>query len=418
MKSLYSASVARRITWTLFAAQSLGSAALIANATVNPIISSQLNGRDELAGLPGTLLLIGAASAAQPVGWLMQRIGRRWGLTLGFWFGAFGMVLGGLAVINHLFLLFLLGLLLIGAARGAVDQSRYAAADAQLPTARARAISTVVFAGTIGSVIGPMLVSPSGEMMALLGFDRLAGSMWTGAILFTIAGFLIFVLLKPDPSDIARSMAAETVSGVRQPATPARPLSQIVRLPAAQLAFAAMLFGQVVMVLVMTVTSLHMHHHQHGLNDVSFVIMAHTLGMYGLSMFSGPLVDRIGRPYTIAIGAFLLLLGSLGAPLSLRTEWLSFALFLVGLGWNFCYIAGSTLLADTLLPSERSTIQGTSELMVNLGSATSSLSSGLILAQLGYTALGITGAALSVLPLALALWVGLRHAVSKPQQQH
>src|SRR5262245_9237450 len=175
MDVTYSAKAARRITWTLFVTQSLGSAALIANATVNAIVGAKLSGRDALAGLPSTLLLLGAASAAQPAGYLMQRVGRRWGLALGFLIGTIGMVISGIAIVIHLFPLFLIGLLLIGGARGAVDQSRYAAADAQLPARRARAISTVVFAGTIGAIVGPALVDPSGALLGGLSFDPLAG---------------------------------------------------------------------------------------------------------------------------------------------------------------------------------------------------------------------------------------------------
>src|SRR5262245_66685399 len=126
MDVTYSAKAARRITWTLFVTQSLGSAALIANATVNPIVGAKLSGSDALAGLPSTLLLLGAASAAQPAGKLMQRMGRRWGLALGFFLGTLGMIVGGIAIVTHLFALFLLGLLLIGGARGAVGPRRYA----------------------------------------------------------------------------------------------------------------------------------------------------------------------------------------------------------------------------------------------------------------------------------------------------
>ncbi len=223
MRSIYSASAARRITWTLFVAQSLGSAALIANATVNPIIGSKLGGSDALAGLPGTLLLLGAASAAQPAGMLMQRVGRRWGLVLGFFLGSIGMVVGGMAIVVQSFWLFLLGLVLVGAARGAVDQSRYAAADAQLPDRRARAISTVVFAGTIGAIAGPALVNPSGSLLGGLNIDPLAGPMWIGALLFMLAGGLIAALLRPDPRDMAREIAA-THPDIRQPSAgqPAR----------------------------------------------------------------------------------------------------------------------------------------------------------------------------------------------------
>jgi MFS family permease len=437
MSVTYSAGAARRITWTLFVTQSLGSAALIANATVNPIVGAELSGADALAGLPGTLLLLGAAGAAQPAGHLMQRVGRRWGLALGFFVGLAGMIVGGVAIVAHSFALFLLGLLLIGAARGAVDQSRYAAADAQTPDRRARAISTVVFAGTIGAVAGPKLVGPAGNLLSGLGVTPLAGPMWSGALLFGLAGLLIVALLRPDPRDIARAIASlattdhrppttdhrqgdevtsdasrvtsDTAPGTRHPAldTPVRSIREILRLPAAQLALAAMVFGQVVMVLIMSVTSLHMHHHQHGLDDVGTVITAHTLGMFGLSVLTGPLADRFGRPLTIAIGALLLIGGSLLAPVSLMTAWLAVALFLVGLGWNLCYIAGSSLLSDILAPAERGPVQGANELVVNLTSAISSLGSGVVMAGLGYSALGLAGAGLALLPLALVGWQGL-----------
>jgi MFS family permease len=410
MSVTYSAGAARRITWTLFVAQSLGSAALIANGTVNPIVGAELSGRDSLAGLPSTLLLLGAASAAQPAGYLMQRVGRRWGLALGFLVGLSGMIVGGVAIIAHSFALFLLGLLLIGGARGAVDQSRYAAADAQTPERRARAISTVVFAGTIGAVAGPKLVGPAGNLLSSLGVTALAGPMWSGALLFGLAGLLIAALLRPDPRDMARAIAVAHPD-TRQPGGPARSLREIMRLPAAQLALAAMVFGQVVMVLVMSMTSLHMHHHQHSLDDIGTVITAHTLGMFGLSVLTGPLADRFGRPLAIAIGALLLIGGSLLAPVSLMTAWLALALFLVGLGWNLCYIAGSSLLSDILAPSERGSVQGANELVVNLASALSSLGSGVILAGLGYGALGLAGAALALLPLTLVGW----HGVVRPR---
>src|SRR5215218_4931663 len=209
MSIIHSPTVARRILSTLFLTQCLGSAALIANATVNAIVGATLSGRDDLAGLPGTLLLIGAAGAAPWAGRLMQRQGRRHGLALGFFVGMAGMIISGGAIIIHSFALFLLGLLLIGAARGAVDQSRYAAADAQIPDRRARAISTVVFAGTVGAIAGPALVQPSGLVLGSLTFDPLAGPMWSGALLFGLAGLLIVAFLRPDPREISRALAIE-----------------------------------------------------------------------------------------------------------------------------------------------------------------------------------------------------------------
>jgi MFS family permease len=165
-----------------------------------------------------------------------------------------------------------------------------------------------------------------------------------------------------------------------------------------------MAVAQVVMVLVMSVVSLHMHHHDHGLGAVSLVMMAHTLGMFGLSVVNGVLANRLGRAGTIVSGCVLLIGGSLLAPVSLATPWIAAALFLVGLGWNQCYIAGSSLLTDVLAPSERGQIQGGAELMINLASAASSLSSGVIMAQLGFSTLSVVAAALSVIPVAMLGW--------------
>jgi MFS family permease len=165
--------------------------------------------------------------------------------------------------------------------------------------------------------------------------------------------------------------------------------------------------AQAAMVLVMSVTSLHLYHHHGGLADVSLVIILHTLGMFGLSMLSGALADRLGQRAVIGAGVLLLMLGSLLAPLSTATLWLAFALFIIGLGWNLCYIAGSSLLTASLEPIERSRIQGAAELAVNLSSATIGLSSGAIFAVFGYHTLARIGAALMLIPLALMCWQGV-----------
>jgi MFS family permease len=250
----------------------------------------------------------------------------------------------------------------------------------------------------VGAIAGPALVKPSGLLLGQLAFDPLAGPMWVGAALFALAGVLIAMFLRPDPRDIGRAIAA-AYPDARQPDGAARPLGVILRLPAFWLAMLAMVIGQVVMVLIMSVTSLHMHNHNHGLEDVSLVISAHTLGMFGLSVVNGMLIDRLGRRLMIAIGSLILVAGGLLAPISLMTQWLALALFLVGLGWNLCYISGSSLLSDILAPAERGQIQGLNELVVNLASAASSLASGIILAHFGYFSLGVAGAVLALIPL-------------------
>lgn len=396
--------IGQRIAQILFITQSLGSAALIATVTVNPIIGAKLGGSDVLTGVPGTLLLIGAAVASYPAGILMQRVGRRPGLALGFFVGSLGMCIGGYAIIIQSFAIFLLGLLLIGAARGAVDQSRYAAADANLPENRARAISTVVFAGTVGAVGGPLMVAPLGDLVkTLFGVDMLAGPMLGSAVLFLIAGMLIITLLRPDPRDVGQIITEALKRDDDLPVAEARALGVIARLPGVQLAALSMLVGQAIMVLVMTVTALHMNNNKHTLYDISLVIMAHTLGMYGLSFVTGTIADRFGRPAVVSIGALILIAGCIVAPLSIDVLPLAIGLFLVGLGWNMCYIGGSSLLADNLAPNERGRYQGAVELTVNLSSAVSSLSSGFIIASLGFTMLCIIAGVLTCIPLVMAV---------------
>lgn len=418
MQTLLSPTVGRRIVATLFITQSLALAGFIANVAVNAIVGAELSGTQALSGLPGTLMLLGAATAAYPAGWLMQRLGRRPGLTLGFIVGAIGMLVSGSAVLLHTFPLFLLGTLLIGASRGTLDQSRYAAADAQPVERRGKAISTIVFAGTIGAIAGPALVGRMGRLVEQFGFDPLAGPMLIGVVLFAMGGALVFMLLRPDPRDIARALAGQVADVANNLSRAARPWRQLLGLPAVRLALAAMVFGQVVMVTVMSMVSLHMFNHDHPLDDISLVVAAHTLGMFGLSVVTGALVDRFGQRWVIGGGACILIAGCVLAPFSLLTPWLAAAQFLVGLGWNFCYIAGSSLLAEALAPSERGSAQGAADLTINFASATSSLSSGFVMHALGFTTLCVLGVVLAMVPLAVLGWQSVTRPPHATYEMH
>jgi MFS family permease len=400
---------------TLFAAQALASAAFVANNTVNPILGKELSGEPRLSGLPLTLILIGAAYSAFIAGRVVPSLGWRRGLSIGFVAGTVGMAISSAAIAVHSFALFLGGLALVGAARGFLDLSRYAAADANPPANRARAISGVVWAGTVGAIAGPALVEPLGNVVAGLGIDPLAGPQVGGVALFIISGLLIWSSLRPDPSELARQFTpaapTPTPEATPRPATsaaPGRTVMEVLRQPLVQVAIAAMVIGQAVMVLVMSQTSLHMYNHQHTLGEASFVVMVHVLGMYGLSPLTGLIADRIGRLRTIMLGGGLLIAGAALAPISLDILPITVALFLIGYGWNLCYIGGSSLLSECVAAEERGKVQGTSDLIVNLTSATSSLTSGVILAALGYGALCLIGGGLAVVPILLSGWRSLQ----------
>jgi MFS family permease len=225
-----------------------------------------------------------------------------------------------------------------------------------------------------------------------------------------VAALLIFAGLRPDPRDIGRELARAHPESVRLQAT--RSLPDILRDPGVLVAMVTMVFAQLVMNVPMSITSVHMTAHQHPLTAVSVVISAHTLGMFAFSMLTGRMTDRWGRTPVIILGCSTMILScALAAPSSTMLPLIA-ALFLLGLGWNFAYVAGSTLLADQLSPDERSVTQGVNDLVLNLASGISQLGSGVIYAGHGYGVMAIVAAAAALVPLAAAIWW---HAAGPPK---
>ncbi len=394
--------VVRGLTRLLFFGQS----------TVSALVGAQLSGASQWAGVPATLYILGTASAAYPAARLMERYGRRLGLSGGFVLGLAGATVAGAAVVAHHFLFFLAGLIMMGAARGFIDLGRYAAAEMHPASNRGRAISLVVLGGTLGAIVGPELVGPMGRLLESLAADPLAGPFFASAGLFGLGGLLLFTFLRPDPRDLGRQLAVVEVPTAME--GPVRTLGAILRQPTAIAALSALVLGQAVMVMLMSMTPLHMRDHQHNLADIARVIQLHTLGMFGPSLISGRLVDRWGRAPVIVAGAVMLAASCLLAPLSTETWAIGLALLLLGLGWNFTYVAGGALLTDSLTPAERSRGQGSTDLLINVVSALGSLSSGLLFGTLGYGLISAVGLALSLVPLALAIPLARRAPAAAP----
>jgi MFS family permease len=402
------AKTARRITLVLFIEQSLASAGFIAAATITSIVGAELSHHANWAGLPTAVYLLAGAFSAFGWGYVMDVIGRRGGLSLGLVLGAVGSALAVYAIVISSFPWFLLGMIFMGVGNAAVTLGRFAAAEVNPPDARARAISNVVLGGTFGAIFGPNLVGPIGVWIKPLLGNELAGAYVVSMVLFVIGAVAVYLGLRPDPRDVGREVAvqypeAETRSGIT------RGVFEILRQPAALTAIIAMALGQMVMVLVMVITSLHMRDHHHALFDISLVITSHTVGMFAFSVISGRLADRYGRGPIIAAGSGTLILACLAATISPDVLPLGVALFLLGLGWNFCFVAGSALLADQLSPAERSRMQGFSDLLVGLSSAVGSLSSGLIFAAVGYNIMAFISAGAALVPLIVAaIWMQRR----------
>ena len=257
-----------------------------------------------------------------------------------------GSAIAVAAVVDRSFPFFLFGLVLVGMARSAVDLGRFVAAEVHLPAMRGRAISNVVLGSTVGAIFGPLLVGPMGRLATWAGYPEFAGAYILGAAVLVVAAMLIFGGLRPDPRDVGRELARIHPALIPQQAT--RSLAEIVRQPGVIVAMVTMAFAQMVMVVPMSITSVHMKAHQHPLTAVSLVISAHTFGMFAFSLISGRMADRLGRGPVIILGSTVMILSCLMAAPSINLLPLAVALFLLGLGWNFAYVAGSTLLADQL----------------------------------------------------------------------
>ena len=395
---MYNRTTSSRLTNIMFTTQSLASTSQIAIFTLLSIVAVELSGNEGFAGLPSTLLTLARALAALPIGILMGRFGRRFGLTLSYGSAAIGALLGVLAIVLGWFPLLLVSGGFLGMGRAGADQSRFAAGELFEEKDRARMIGRVVFAGTMGAIGGPLLVKPSVALATFIGLDPNVGPWLMGLGFYILASFITFSLLRPEPMTIARLVAGEEKKKkVDAVDIPARSILTLLKIPAVQLAVVSMLISQVVMTTLMVITPLHMSHHNHDSGGVSLVIMAHTLGMFGLSSLTGRLIDRYGRVAMLVTGAFTLVAATIISPLSTTLPVLMIGLFLLGLGWNFGYIAGSSLLADALKGEESSRMQGANDMLVAGAAAVGSFSSGFIFSSGGYVAVAGVGLILTVL---------------------
>ena len=386
------ASVRRRLVNVLFAGQSLFSAAQIVTFGILPIVVVQLANTEAVAGLPATLTLIGRAIAAYPVGWLMDKLGRRFGLSLGFLLCTVGSIVAALAIGWSSLLGLLLGVLVSGMGRGIAEQARFAAAEVETADRRAKAIGLIVFASTVGAIVGPRLLAPSEQVAITFGLMGEMGPFIVGAFLFYLAFMATVLLLRPDPMLVGQAMEAELPKDPNEKPVEVRSLRTIFADWNVRLALISITVGQLVMTTIMVITPLHMSKHGYSVDDIGWVLMAHTLGMFGLASVTGWLIDRTSPTLMIGVGALVLIISALLTPFASNLLLLSAALFLLGLGWNYCFVAGSALLSAALKPGERGRIQGASETLVSLASGIGSLSVGALFQYGGIV--GISGGGL------------------------
>ncbi|MDI1459382.1 MFS transporter [Catellatospora sp. KI3] len=440
------APVQARTVRVLMGAEIISGLGTAMGISIGALLAQDITGTAALSGLAQSASVVGGALWAIPATSLMSRYGRRPGIAACYLVGTLGAagVLG--SVLLHSAPLLFVGFFLFGAGSAAKLQSRYAAADLAEPHRRGRQLSLVVWSTTLGSLAGPNLAAPLGRLLEPYGIPLLAGPFAFCALSFVLAATLLTLLLRPDPLLLSTRLASTTpapgrlapggegaVSGkVQESGTEfeqvprnsslepvasggsagGRPrfadvMRAVLASPAARLGMASMALGHLVMVGVMSMTPVHIgatHSGPDTLRLVGLVLSAHIAGMYALAPVVGWLTDRLGRLRVILGGvALLIAAGITAASAGDRTDLITVALVLLGLGWSGTMVGGSTLFAESVPVAVKARAQGVSDLVMGLAAAGSGAVSGVIVELSGYRVLALL-AVLATLPLiALAL---------------
>jgi MFS family permease len=378
----------------LASAQALFQTASVLVMTVGGLAGAAIAARPEFATAPIAAMFLGTALATVPASLWMARVGRRLGFVAGAAIGTAGGITAAFGIVAGSLLLLCLGTLLVGVYQGFAQFYRFAAAEVADDTFRSRAISLVLAGGVVAALLGPALGQLGGPLLE---------PAYTGSFLLLAAASLV---------------AAGLLLGVRVPPwqrPPAgeegRQLLEIVRQPTYLVALFGAATGYGVMILAMTATPIAMLHHDHGLGDAALVIQLHVLGMFLPSFVTGSLIARFGvlRVMQAGVGLFL---GHVLLTLS-GTGFHSFAtaLILLGVGWNFLYVGGTTLLTETYTPAERGRAQAANDMTIFVVGLGGALCAGLLQAAVGWQVMNLLLLPWLGLAALAILWLGRRRAV-------
>lgn len=385
-RSISAQDVQPRTLRTLALTQSLSGVGVTSTIAAGSLLVSAISHSEALAGLAQTFNVLGAAAMALPLASLTRRGGRRLALATGYTIAAIGALSAIFGGARNTVFFMLLGTFMLGASSAANYQSRFAAADLSSPDTRARDLSFVVWASTIGAVLGPNLMAPAGRLAPLLGLPELTGPYLLAFAMLTLGTLNIWLRLKPDPY----LLHLDLVHGVEGERPAKVPTVEVLKYISAHrnalLGLLAVAIGHVTMVSIMVMTPVHMAHVDVTLKVIGLVISVHIAGMYALSPFVGQLSDRIGRIRVVMVGVALLLMSGIiaGTSAANNSIQLGIGLFLLGLGWSCTLIAGSTLLTESISDDIRASVQGTSDTVMNLSAAIGGALAGVIIATLGY----------------------------------
>ncbi len=403
--------IQKRTLRVLVLSQMTGSAALAAAVTVGAFVIQDILGQATAwGGIASATVTMGTAFMSQILARLMNIRGRRNGLQTGYLLAILGGFVAGYGAETKTLWIFMIGLFIFGNGQASNLLSRYAATDLATFDERGRAMSRILFASTFGAVFGPLLIKPAEQA----GMDWFGWGQYTGPWVFSGVFFLTSLInttlrLKPDPLEVAGRLNRQSEVGA-----PSRLFSDAIRAirgsSNAKIAVLSMVISQMAMVAVMTMTPVHLKLHGH--ESVSaYIISLHVAGMYAFSPLVGRFADRRGRLSTIQFGAVVLMCATLlsslagGSPLLLYP-----ALWMLGVGWSFGLIGGSSLLVDSIDQQIRVRVQGAADLTMSFCGGLAGFSSGFIRKAVGYHVLSNFGMLLAGV---LLVTVMLRKSVAE-----
>jgi MFS family permease len=379
--------------------QALGGFGLGATLSVGAIMAVELSGSTAWSGAAATLSTLGSAFSAIPLANLAYRKGRRIALASGAALAIFGASAMILAAATRSFPIELIALFMLGAGSAVSLQARFAATDLPLNRPKAKDLSLVVWATTLGAVIGPNLIAPGEAFGLSIGMPHLAGPF-----LFTIAAQLgstlvFWIGLRPDPLIVARDLAGLNEKR-KNPGFKAA-IEVIRAVPLAGYAVLTIALSHMVMVSVMSMTPAHLSAEGHSLSDVGLTISLHIAGMYAFAPVFGWLSDKFGPRKTIVLGQLVFIASLVVAGLG-QSDFLMviIGLFLLGIGWSASTVSASALLSQALGVEQRTKVQGFSDSLMNFSGAFGGAVSGTILATYSFS--GLNAAAL--LPVVLIVF--------------
>ena len=357
------------------------------SVSASSIVGFQIAENKALATFPLTFHLLGTMLAGIPASMLMKFIGRRYGFLIGTGIGTFGAASASLAIIYSSFPFFCLSIFCLGILNGFAQLYRFTAVEVSSIELRTKAVSYVMLGGIAAGFIGPAIAAE--------GKDYIENAQFAGSYLSIILlyFFIVIILMRirlPQPS--VEEQTGET-----------RPLKVIFMQPKFIVSVLSAMIGYGVMAMIMTATPLAMTKgNGYPFSDAAFIIQWHALGMFAPSFITGSLIKRFGAVQIIFTG---ILLNFICIAINISgTELINYwsALVLLGVGWNFMFVAGTTMVTETYQPAEKAIVQGVNDFLVFGTAALCSLFSGVLQTSFGWETVN-----LSTIPLLLIVLVSL-----------